>query len=360
MNVGPSIDRKIPKSVRHFKDYMAKINSNKTFFLTPATPKELNDIILAFDSKKSLGPNSIPVNILRIANTFFSNKLCDITNLSFQTGIFPDLCKLAKVIPIFKKDNPLLVENYRPISLLPVYSKIFEKVIYKRLYDYLDKNNFVYIRQFGFRAKHSTNHALISLTESIKSHIDAGSYVAGVFIDLQKAFDTVNHDILCEKLTYYGIRGNCQNLIKSFLSNRQQYVSINGFDSCKLDIKCGVPQGSTLGPLLFLLYINDLRLALTKSITSHFADDTCIMYANKKMKSLETVLNLDLKITSDWLKANKLSLNVDKSKLVIFKSKQKRFDNNDISIKLNGCKLNPTDHVKYLGLYLDKNLNWNF
>ena len=120
VNVGVNIDRKIPKPLKHFKDYMAKINVNKTFFLTPATPEELFDIILAFDIKKSLGPNSIPVYILKIANSFFSNKLCDIINLSFQTCIFPELCKLAKVIPIFKKENPLFVDNYRPISLLPI------------------------------------------------------------------------------------------------------------------------------------------------------------------------------------------------------------------------------------------------
>ena len=289
VNVGVNIDRKILKPLKHFEDYMAKINLNKTFFLTPTTPEELFDIILGFNIKKSLGPNSIPV---KIAKSFFSNKLCDIINLSFQTCIFPDLCKLAKVIPIVKKENPLLVDNYRPISLLPIYSKIFEKVIYKRMYDYLDKNNLLYLRQFDFRAKHSTNHTLISITEAIKSLIDTGNYVGGVLIDLQKAFDTVNHDILYEKLAYYGFRGNCQLLIKSFLSNRQQYVSINGFDSCRLDVKYGVPQGSTLGPLLFLLYINDLQLSLNKSTASHFADDTCIT------KSLETVLNQDLKITN--------------------------------------------------------------
>ena len=168
------------------------------------------------------------------------------------------------------------------------------------MYDYLDKNKLFYSHQFGFGVKHSTIcHALISITEAIKSHIDTGNYVGGVLIHLQQAFDTVNHDILYEKLSYYRFRGNCQLLIKSFLSNRQQYVSINGLDSCKLDVKCGVPQGSTLGPLLFLLYINDLQLSMNKSTASHFADDTCITYADKKMKSLEVILNQDLKITCD-------------------------------------------------------------
>ena len=306
-----------------------------------------------------MGPNSIPIHVLKIANGFFSNTLCDIINLSFKSGIFPNLCKLAKVIPIFKKDNPLLCENYRPISILPIYSKIFEKVIYKRMYDYLDANNLLYSRQFGFRAKHSTTHALISTTEDIKLNIDSGNYVGGIFIDLQKAFDTVNHEILCEKLYNYGFRGSAQLLIKSFLTNREQFVSINGYDSEKLEIKCGVPQGSTLGPLLFTLYINDLRLSLKQTTASHFADDTCISFASKKTKTLESVLNYELKLTCEWLRANRLSLNVGKSKLLIFKSKQRKLDNDNISIKLNGIKLVPSEHVKYLGVYLDNNLSWS-
>ena len=163
---------------------MRKIKVFKTFFLTATTPHEIYDIISAFDIKKSLGPNSIPMYIQKISNNFFSDKLTDIINLSFRTGIFPDLCKLAKVIPIFKKDNSLLCENYRPISLLPIFSKIFEKVVYKRMYDFIDKNQLIYERQFGLRTKHPTNHALNSTTEAIKAEIDNGNYVGGVFIDL--------------------------------------------------------------------------------------------------------------------------------------------------------------------------------
>ena len=359
-NVGPSIDKKIHQSKYDFHHYLNKVRTDKTFFISPTEPQEVFNIIHSLDINKSLGPNSIPVYILKVFNNFFSENLSKIINISFETGIFPDLCKVAKVIPIYKKENPLLCSNYRPISLLPIFSKIFEKIIYKRMFCYLTKNNFIYKRQFGFRENHSTNHALISITETIKADIDKGNVVGGIFLDLQKAFDTVNHTILCSKLSYYGFRGKINDLIQSFLSNRHQYVTINGFDSSQLEIKCGVPQGSTLGPLLFLLYINDLRYSLKKSIASHFADDTSITFSSKKIKTVETILNTDLKSISDWLKANRLSLNVDKSKLLIFRSKQRKLDLNNISIKIEGSRLIPCDSVKYLGLYLDKNLSWDF
>ena len=218
-------------------------------------------------------------------------------------------------MPIFKKDDPLDCVNYRPISLLPVFSKIFEKIIYSGMYEFLELNELIYNCQFGFRANHSTNHDIISMTKSIKPFLDSGDFVAGIFIDLEKVFDTVNHQILCNKLNYYGFRGKINGLLKSFLSNRKQFVSINGYDSSCLEIKCGVPQGSTLVPLLFLLYINDLRFSLKHAITSHFADDTIIIYASKITKTIETNLNYDLKCVSEWLRSNRLSLNVSKTKL---------------------------------------------
>ena len=276
VSMGPKIDEKISQGKLHYSDYLKDIRINNTFFLRPATYKETSDIILHLDLNKSIGPNSLPTFIVKLCTEFFSIYLTKILNISFTTGIFPDLCKLAKVIPIFKKDDPLDCVNYRPISLLPVFSKIFEKIIFSRMYEFLELNKLIYNPQFGFRANHSTNHALISMIESIKSFLDSGDCVAGIFIDLEKAFDTVNHQILCNKLNYYGFRGKINDLLKSFLSNRKQFVSINGYDSSCLEIKCGVPQGSTLGPLLFLLYINDLRFSLRHAITSHFADDTSI------------------------------------------------------------------------------------
>ena len=213
-----------------------------------------------------------------------------------------------------------------------------------------------YERQFGFRANHSTSHALISATEHIKNLLDKGCFVGGIFIELEKAFDTVNHNILINKLSYYGFRGNCQNLIKSFLTNRKQFVSINGYDCSILDIRCGVPQGSTLGPLLFLIYINDLNFSIKSSTPSHFADDTCIVHHSNKLKTLETELNCDLKLCNEWLKVHRLLLNVDKSKFILFHSRHKNINYTNFSIKINGIKLNPTEHVKYLGVYMDKHL----
>ena len=162
VNVGPKLDKEIPNSKINFSEYLKNIKVDKSLYLTPTIPGEIFDIIHSFDIKKTLGPNSIPIFILKLYNNFFSEKISEIINLSFTTGIFPELCKLAKVIPIFKKENELLCKNYRPISLLSIFSKIFEKVIYIRLYKFLSDNNLLYNRQFGFRCNHSTSHALIS------------------------------------------------------------------------------------------------------------------------------------------------------------------------------------------------------
>ena len=301
---------------------------------------------------------SIPTFLLKLYKEFFSQWLSSLINLSFECGVFPDILKTAKVTPIHKKESKLDHLNYRPISLLSTFSKIFEKVIYTRIYDYLVANRLLYAKQFGFRSSYSVNHALISITERIKQLIDNGNIVCGIFIDLEKAFDTVNHEILCEKLTYYGLRGKVNDLIRSYLRNRKQYVSINGTDSKTCNVTCGVPQGSSLGPLLFLLYINDFRFCLNKTETGHFADDTYIMYGSKKINTLETVVNTELKLVSNWLRLNKLSLNATKTELVIFRSKWHKLERK-VNIKLNGTLLTPTDHVKYLGLHLDKYLSWD-
>ena len=297
--------------------------------------------------------------LLKRFRDFFSFWLSKLVNLCFETGVFPDILKLAKVTPIHKKESKLEYLNYRPISLLSVFSKIYEKLIYTRVYSYLTKKDLIYSKQFGFRSNHSTNHAIISITEHIRNLLDNGHYVCGIFVDLEKAFDTVNHEILCEKLSSYGLRGNVNKLLQSYLSNRKQYVSLNGFESVTKDVTCGVPQGSSLGPLLFLLYINDFRLCLSETSSGHFADDTFIIYDSKKPKTIETIINTELKQVVKWLRLNRLSLNASKTELIFFHSKRHTLNYDDISIKFCGTKLIPVDHVKYLGMYIDKHLSWS-
>ena len=267
--------------------------------------------------------------------------------------------KISRVSPTFKnKGDPLDFSNYRPISLLSNINKIFEKLVYSRLYSFLNLHNSIYDLQFGFRAKHPTNHALISLTENIREALDSGKFACGIFIDLQKAFDTVDHKILLKKLEHYGIIGLANDWFCSYLTNRQQFVSINGFDSKSKVMKYGVPQGSVLGPLLFLIYINDLHKAIKYSTTLHFADDTNLLAVNDSLKKLQKQVNLDLRFLYKWLKANKISLNASKTELLLFRHPNKVI-NYDLKIKINGKKLVPSNFVKYLGILIDCHLNWH-
>ena len=227
----------------------------------------------------------------------------------------------------------------------------------KRLYNYLDSTNIFYPLQFGFRQNHSTNHALISMTESIRNTIDNGKFGCGVFIDLKKAFDTVNHSILITKMEHYGIRGIALDWFTSYLSNRMQYVSINGHISEYRHISCGVPQGSVLGPLLFLLYINDLP-NVSKHLSFYlFADDTNIYFEANDLLTLQKVMNRELRHVKKWLDANQLALNIDKTNFVVFHSPEKNLME-PIILKFGLKKISRANKVKFLGVLLDETLSW--
>ena len=213
--------------------------------------------------------------------------------------------------------------------------------MHERLDSFFSNHKCIYIDQFGFRKNHSTIHALTSLTEDIRNSLDNSNIACGIFIDLQKAFDTVDHEILLNKLAHYGIRGLANNWFKSYRCNRQQFVSINGYDSTKLTMKHGVPQGSVLGPLLFLIYINDLHKSIKYCNVHHFADDTNLLISKNSPKRLQKYLNLHLKNLCKWLRANKISLNASKTVLLIFKHPNKKI-NHEFRIKMNGKRLHPS------------------
>ena len=229
--------------------------------------------------------------------------------------------------------------------------------MYKRLSNFIDINNPIYLLRFGFRPKYSTTNALINLTESIRQTLDEGSFGCGIFVDLQKTFDTADHKILLHKLEYYGIRGVCNNWFKSFLSNRKQFVSVNGYNSDLIPVDSGVPEGFVLGQVLFLIYMNNLYKTIQYCKVHHFANDTNLFHTSKSVKNLNRLVNRDMKHLDNWLNANKISLNVEKSEPVIFKSPRKLLPH-EIKIKLIGKRLYPSNSVKYLDVSIDRFLHW--
>ena len=334
------------KGNKSFDSYLN--NHNGRFRITPTNPTEIQKIIEQLNPWKGTGPNSIPSFILRKLASIISDPISNLCNRSLETGIYPDILKLARLVPVHKKESKLDVSNYRPISLLSNINKIFEKVMSLRVRNYLERSNLLYNLQFGFRKKHSTSHAIVNMVQSIQEVIKYNKVAIGIFIDLQKAFDTVNHSILLSKLDSYGICGIAKNWIKSYLFNRKQYVSIDGIESDQEFVYHGVPQGSVLGPLLFTLYINDMHKCIKNSTSFHFADDTNLLYIpGKKQRNRNIVrkLNTDLKAIDNWLRANKISLNSTKTELVVFRKKGVQIL--EMKIRLNEVRILPMPYVKY-------------
>jgi len=355
VNVGSNLDKKIPKTPISPLSYLrSRVENGFNFKLT--TNADVMMLLLQLDDSKALGTKDIPIPTLKIAAPVIVPYIVNIFNLSLQTGNFPNALKLAKVIPIFKTGSKLLVTNYRPISLLPVLSKIFEKIVHKQLFEFLELNSVIYESQFGFQKNKSTLHSLIEIIENIRNCIDNSNYGCGIFIDLKKAFDTVNHNILIQKLEHYGVRGQSLKWFASYLSGRSQFTFCNSTSSEKKTVTCGVPQGSVLGPLLFLLYINDLPNISQKLKFYLFADDTNIFYQSSNLEDLQTILNRELKKLSLWLNANRLALNISKTNFVIFAAKNKLLKN--VTLLINKKAIQQKNYVKYLGVLIDSKLTF--
>ena len=351
------LDKRKYGGTKSYRDFLAN-RLTENFVFKECDENEIKSIISSFQISKSSGPNSIPTFLLHLLKDQICSPLLKIFNLSLHTGEHPDILKISKTIPIYKKGSRLQVSNYRPISLLSNLNKILEKIVHCRVYKFLDDFQCLYSLQFGFRKKHSTNHALIEITETIRQALDDKKMACGVFVDLQKAFDTVNHDILIAKLEHYGIRGTANKWFSSYLNNRTQYVSILGFDSSTKTVPHGVPQGSVLGPLLFLIYINDLQSAIKNSKVFHFADDTNLLNISNSYRKMEKMVNADLKMLYSWLLANKISLNCDKTEIIFFRKPGAKAP--VLKIKMNGHRIFPSVSIKYLGMHLDEFLNGSF
>ena len=365
-NIGPTLAAKINSvSLPHFSTYLTQ-QFVANFSFSNVSAEDISTIINNFKPKSSAGHDNLSMKLLKSINGIISDSFALIMNQSLNTGIFPGKLKIAKVLPVFKKDDKSLLNNYRPISLLPAFSKIIEKTVYQQLYSYFTSHDLFYRSQHGFKKLHSTETAALEFIDRIFNLLDCGEIPVSVFLDLSKAFDTLDHNILFHKLNYYGVNGTALQWFKSYLSDRSQYVQFDEICSKTLPIHTGVPQGSILGPLLFIIYVNDLCLASPKFESILYADDTtlinslCVFNTDDKdnLNSISDTMNHELKKVHDWLSANKLSLNVSKTKFMIFHFPQRKL-NFEINLQIANTPIGRTTVFEFLGLTINENLNWN-
>ena len=354
-NVGKSLDQKIPVSKTDPLDYI-KFRNEVSIYLNPCDEVKVSKMIKSINDGAP-GWDNMPACVLKKNLNCIAKPLTHLINLSLTNGYFPDELKLANVIPIYKACEKMMVTNYRPISLLSIVSKVFEKIFYTRLSTFLKDQKILYKHQFGFREKHSTYMALLVLMDKIINAIEANKFTIGIFLDFSKAFDTVNHEILLRKLDIYGIRGVANDWVRSYLNNRKQFVTVNGVKSKTMSIECGVPQGSILGPLLFLVYINDLATISNNMEMIMFADDSNFFATGKNIEDLSKKINSEINNITDWLQANRLSLNIKKTNFMIF-SPHPRQVTPKITIKISNQPISQIEECRFLGVMIDSKLSW--
>lgn len=322
-----------------------------TFYFVPTGAEELRDTILQIKNKNGSGFDGLSIKLFLNLPGEVLEILAQAINISWESGVFSPCLKLAKVIPIHKSGDPTEPSNYRPISLLSSLSKIVEKLVKKRMISFLDFNHVLSTHQFGFRESRSTNDAIFQFLEGLYSGLNGGGVTAAAFCDLSKAFDCVDHQILLRKLHHYGFRGVALSWFQSYLSGRCQRVCVGSTLSDILENYCGVPQGSVLGPVLFLIFINDLASLNVTGRFTLFADDTTILWHCDDRLSLERAIQVDLRLLKSWCDSNLLLLNLSKTNIVSFRCDLGLSDLGDMSVE---CR----PETKFLGVTIDSDLSF--
>jgi hypothetical protein len=344
-----------------------------SFTNSPVTHSEILDVIKSLQSKNSTDFNGLSASLIKQISYQIANPLKHIINLSLSSSIVPTQLKIAKVIPVFKSGDRRSMDNYRPISLLSIFSKILEKVVCNRLCSFLETNNILSGAQFGFRPGHSTVHPMVHFVNHVSKALNNKEHSIAIFCDLRKAFDSCDHEILLRKLSGVGIRGDTLAWFRNYLSNRQQFVTISGHNSSLKLIKLGVPQGSILGPILFLLYINDLpQSSLLYDLL--FADDTTLYASGPDLPDLISFVNTEFQKICLYFRQNKLALHPAKTQFALFSNSRDARDsvitifannnnpgNNDPTLctpleRIHSSSQLPA--IKFLGVYFDTDLNF--
>jgi hypothetical protein len=364
--IGSEIHANVPPTPITFTDYLPQPNQH-TIFLDPVTPNDVINTISKIKSKNSLDHNNFSTKLLKLSADNVVIPLTHVINLSLLNGIVPNDMKIAKVIPIFKSGDRAQFNNYRPISILPTFSKILEKIMAKKLFTFLESCNQLYQHQYGFRPGHSTIHPIIQLLNKIAHENDkiTKNNTLSVFLDLSKAFDAISHEKLLRKLENMGIRGVANMWFASYLMNRKQFMNIYDTTSSLANISFGVPQGSILGPILFLIYINDIYKATHLDVLC-FADDTTISFSSSHIDTLYNTMNIELDLLNNWFMANKLSLNVNKTKYILFRPVSQHKEINNHSLTINNQQIeriintSNTKSFKFLGIHIDETTSWKF